>query len=96
MRLHNSNSYCVKALRLLFLTKTICYLDDILIPATFWENMLERLRLVLERLRLVKLISELTCEFGKKEVKFLGFIINADGLRPGLRKVEAIEEYPEA
>ena len=68
----------------LFLTKAICYLDDTLIPVTSWEDMLERLRLVLKCLRLAKPTLKLTkCEFGKKEIQFLGLIINADGLRAG-------------
>lgn len=80
----------------LFLTKAVCYLDDILIPAYSWDDMLERLKLVFERLRLAKLTLKLTkCEFGKKEVQFLGFVINANGLKPGPRKIKAIEEYPE-
>ena len=39
----------------LFLTKNFCYLDSILIAVTSWEDILERLKLDLERLRLAKL-----------------------------------------
>lgn len=45
--------------------------------------MLEGLILVLECLQSVKLTLKLAkCEFGKKEVGFLGFVINANGLKP--------------
>jgi transposase InsO family protein len=77
-------------------TKALCYLDDVLIPAKSFEEMIERLREVFECLRKANLTLKLPkCEFGKREVNFLGFVINAEGLKPGLRKVKAIEEFPE-
>lgn len=77
-------------------TKALCYLDDILIPAKSWEDMLLILREVLERLRTAHLTLKLSkCEFGKTEVEFLGFIINENGIKPGTRKIRAIQEFPE-
>ncbi|UYV75307.1 hypothetical protein LAZ67_12003426 [Cordylochernes scorpioides] len=73
-----------------------CYLDDVIIPAKDWREMIERLREVLERIRSAKLILKPSkCEFGRREVEFLGYVISTGGLKPGPRKIKAIEEFPE-
>ncbi|UYV84191.1 hypothetical protein LAZ67_X001482, partial [Cordylochernes scorpioides] len=53
--------------------KAFCYLDDVIIPAKDWREMIERLREVLERIRSAKLtLKPSKCEFGRREVEFLG------------------------
>ncbi|GBM21952.1 Retrovirus-related Pol polyprotein from transposon 17.6 [Araneus ventricosus] len=72
----------------------LCYLDDILIPAKTWEEMIEKLIEVFERLRSANLTLKLPkCKFGKQEVEYLGFIINKNGIKQGSRKVEAISKF---
>ncbi|UYV66538.1 hypothetical protein LAZ67_4002004, partial [Cordylochernes scorpioides] len=76
--------------------KAFCYLDDVIIPAKDWREMIERLREVLERIRSAKLtLKPSKCEFGKREVELLGHVISTGGLKPGPRKIKAIEEFPE-
>ncbi|UYV73949.1 hypothetical protein LAZ67_11001566 [Cordylochernes scorpioides] len=59
-------------------------------------KMIERLREVLERIRSAKLtLKPSKCEFGRREVEFLGYVISTGGLKPGPRKIKAIEEFPE-
>ncbi|XP_023313143.1 uncharacterized protein LOC111693176 [Anoplophora glabripennis] len=73
----------------------IFFLDDILIPARDWTELMLRLRQVLMRIRDAKLTIKLSkCEFGKREVEYLGFRINAHGIQPGARKQHAIESFP--
>ncbi len=83
------------ALGPLYNKDVLCYLDDILIPAKTWEEMIKKLTEVFESLRSSNLTLKLPkCEFGKQEVEYLGFIINKDGIMPGSRKVEAISKFP--
>lgn len=74
---------------------TMWYLDDIFVPATSFEDMLNRLRRVLEVLKEAKLTLKLSkCHFGYSEVAYLGFMLSADGIRPGEQKVQAVEQFP--
>ncbi|GBM41059.1 Retrovirus-related Pol polyprotein from transposon 17.6 [Araneus ventricosus] len=74
----------------------LCYLSDILIPALTWEEMIEILIEVFERLRSANFTLKLPkCKFGKQEVEYLGFIINKNGIKPGSRKLEAISKFPQ-
>ncbi|UYV65525.1 hypothetical protein LAZ67_3004592 [Cordylochernes scorpioides] len=51
---------------------------------------------VLEKIRSAKLtLKPSKCEFGRREIEFLGYVISTGGLKPGPRKIEAIEEFPE-
>jgi len=72
----------------------LIYMDDILIPARSFEEGLERLDEVL------KIVSEngLTlniskCSFFRKEIDFLGFEINGGEIRPGARKIAAVQNF---
>ncbi|CAJ0607486.1 unnamed protein product [Cylicocyclus nassatus] len=35
------------------------------------------------------------CEFAKEEIKFLGFILSKEGIRPNPEKTRAIDQYPQ-
>ena len=72
------------------------YLDDILITGVN-ERMEDDhdLRKVLERLGTSGIRhNEKKCQFKKKEVQYLGYIINKNGLRPIESKVESIRDEP--
>jgi len=69
----------------------LCYLDDIVIYARTPEKLLERLRIVLDRLREVGLkVKPSKCELFKKEIKFLGHMVSANGIDPLPEKLETI------
>ncbi|KAK9674807.1 RNase H-like domain found in reverse transcriptase [Popillia japonica] len=73
----------------------MCYLDDLLIPAKTWSEMLKRIELVLNALRDAKLTLKLNkCKFASTEVDYLGFIVTRDGIKPSARKTVAIRDFP--
>lgn len=72
-----------------------CYLDDVLILARDWNDMMSRLGMVLQALLEARLTLKLEkCEFGRQKVEYLGFIVSEQGINPGMRKVAAIWEFP--
>jgi len=73
----------------------LCYLDDIVIYARTPEELLERLRAVLDRLREFGLKAKPSkCELFRTEIKFLGHLVSADGINPMPDKLEAIRDWP--
>lgn len=72
----------------------IWYLDDILVPAKDFRDMLNRLILVFEALREAHLTLNLSkCIFGQSCVNYLGFRLSGEGLQPSIHKLRAIEEF---
>ena len=74
----------------------IAYVDDILIfTRGSREQHTKDVQAVLERLSTVdfKTAPE-KCEFYKKEIEFLGFIISTTGIKMDPKKVQSIEEWP--
>ena len=71
------------------------YIDDLLIASSSPEEHLQHLRLVLERLDehgiLINLPKSL---FGVSELDFLGYHLDATGIRPLQEKVEVVREFP--
>ena len=67
------------------------YLDDIIIIARTFSEHLNILGTVFDRLKDAGLIvSGDKCHFCKPELKYLGYIVDAKGLRPDPEKVQAI------
>lgn len=73
----------------------LVYMDDILIPAQTFEQGMSRLNEVLALLQKGGLTLKLSkCSFFMDNIDFLGFQINADGIKPGERKTEAVSKFP--
>jgi len=71
------------------------YFDDYFIPAKDWPEMRERLHHVLKTFTDAKLtLRPSKCKFAAKSIEFLGYVLSADGLRPGPTKLRAIREFP--
>ena len=71
------------------------HIDDILIPGSTLEEHDKRLHEVLRRLRKAKpTLNPAKCEFRKKQITFLGHIINSEGIRLDPGKTEAIRKLP--
>lgn len=71
------------------------YLDDMIISASEWNELLPKLRLIFNALRRVKLtLNPTKCAFGKSTINFLGFQISAGTVSPG-KKVDAILRFPQ-
>lgn len=81
--------------RLIEKNRILLYLDDILIATETLEEHLEILR---ELFRIAKrhyLKFRLgKCLFLYKEITYLGYLINEDGIRPSNKNVEAVLKYP--
>lgn len=73
----------------------IVFIDDILIYSKNKEDHDNHLRLVLQRLREKELYGKFKkCEFWLEQVSFLGHVINGDGIKVDLQKIEAVESWP--
>src|SRR2546429_6609778 len=83
-----------EALGNLIYTKAPVYLDDIIIHSETFEQHLEDIQEVFDRLRDARLMSkESKCEFCAAEIKFLGHIIGRDGRKVDPNKVEKVKNY---
>jgi hypothetical protein len=74
---------------------TSAYLNDILIYSDTMEEHLQHIRRVLERLTTAGLhLKPEKCEFHKTEVKYLGLIVGAEGIKMDPSKVETVKSWP--
>ena len=72
----------------------MAYLDDILIYSAMLKNQREHMWRVLEALSKVGLhLKPEKCHFHKTEVKYLGYIILAEGVRMDPEKIMAVLEW---
>lgn len=73
----------------------IAYLDDVIVYSKTAEEHLAHLKDILNRLRKAGLkLKSSKCDFFKREIHYLGHVINKDGIRPEEEKVKAIKELP--
>ena len=73
----------------------LAYLDDVIVfGVTAWQIM-DRLAVVLERLRMAKLkLKPSKCTFFERETLFLGHVVSGDGVRCDPAKIEAVKNWP--
>ena len=73
----------------------VIYLDDLIIFSDSYEQHIERLGLILTRLKEcgIKLSSEKCC-FIQRKVKFLGHVVGEDGIETDPENIEKIKNYP--
>lgn len=75
--------------------KSFAYLDDIIVVSSSFEEHVSLLLRVLDKLRYANLTVNLEkCKFFRSELKYLGYVVDARGLRTDPEKVEAILNYP--
>ena len=71
------------------------YLDDVLIYSKDPEEHAHHLKMVLETLQEAGLFAQLSkCEFGLRELQFLGHIVSADGIKMDPEKISAMTAWP--
>ena len=71
------------------------YIDDVIVYSRDAEEHLLHLRQVFERLDARDLrLHPQKCKFMCEELKFLGFIISKDGIKPDPKRTEAIRNFP--
>ena len=72
----------------------LLYLDDVVVFSSTFQQHLERLELVLDRLTSHGLQLKLSkCHFFQPEVKFLGHIISASGVSTDPDKISAVRDW---
>ncbi|VEN50974.1 unnamed protein product [Callosobruchus maculatus] len=76
-------------------TEALVYLDDILIPSETVEDNLTSLGNVLQALKNAGFSLNLKkCHFLQDKLEYLGREVSAEGIRPGIQKVEALTKSP--
>ena len=74
---------------------TMVYIDDIIVFSETLPEHFQKMRQVLSRFRENNLKVKLTkCQFVKSSIKFLGHIVDQNGLKPDPDKVKAVVDYP--
>ena len=77
------------------LNKTDVYIDDVVASAATWQEHLDQLRALFDRLSQANLTVNLDkCEFAQATVTFLGHVVGQGQVLPLKAKVEAIEKFP--
>lgn len=73
----------------------LVYLDDIIIVSQTFEEHLHTLSLVFDRLHAAGLVvSPDKCQYCRPQLRYLGYIVDGQGLHPDPEKVEAILTIP--
>ena len=73
----------------------VLYLDDIVIFSKTWEEHVQRLRQVFQRLREAGLkLKPKKCQLFRTQVGFLGHIIDGDGIHTDPDKIRTIQDWP--
>ncbi|KAL5532620.1 hypothetical protein ACEPAF_4394 [Sanghuangporus sanghuang] len=74
----------------------LIYLDDIIVYAETEQEHWDLLAEVLRRLREADFFCKPEkCYFGKKELDYLGFVVNQSGMQMDPYKVKAVQEWPD-
>ena len=85
-------SWCLRGMH----GKALAFQDDICIFASSFDQLLENLEEFFEVAELYNLqLSREKCRFFFTHIRYLGFIISADGISQDPTKLEAIVNYPE-
>jgi len=70
------------------------YLDDIIVLGSSFDEHLQNLKMVFQKLRQANLrINPDKCKFGRSELKYLGHVVSKNGIGTDPEKVRAIEEF---
>ena len=73
----------------------ICYIDDIIVYATDNPQPVDRIDHVLDKLRSNGLkFKPSKCVLFRKEIDFLGHLVNAQSIQPQPEKLQATQEWP--
>ena len=73
----------------------LVYLDDIILMSKTVDEHLERLQLILDRLRTAGLkLKPSKCNLLQKTIHFLGHVISENGITTDPAKIQAVEEWP--
>lgn len=75
--------------------KVFVYLDDIIIATDDFDEHLEMIKAVADRLRKVNLTINIEkSKFCVPKLQYLGYVLDADGIHTDAEKIKAIVDYP--
>lgn len=84
-----------EALRSLNWKCILIYVDDILVLSKSFEEHMQHLDMVFNKLREANLtLKPSKCQFAVKEVQYLGYIITTDGVKTDPGKTKAVNSFP--
>ena len=73
----------------------LAYLDDVIVFSTTFEEYLQRLATVLQRLQAANLkLKPAKCHFAQSKVEYLGHVISSNGIQADPKKTTALSDYP--
>jgi len=73
----------------------LVYIDDVIVFGDSFDEQLQRLDQVFERLAKAKLkLKPSKCSLCQRSVDFLGHVVSADGIAMQTAKISAITEWP--
>jgi len=73
----------------------LCYLDDIIIFGRTPQELLDRMRTILDKLREVGLkVKPSKCVLFKMEIQYLGDVVSAAGVNTMPDKIQALKDWP--
>lgn len=71
------------------------FFDDIVVHSENFEEHCKTIKKLFQRLKEANLVLQPDkCEFLKKEINYLGHIINEEGIKPDPKKIEAVKKMP--
>lgn len=75
--------------------KVFVFVDDVIIVSNNYEQHIALLRRVLDKLKMANLTINFTkSQFFRTQLKYLGYVVDSDGLHADPEKVESITNYP--
>lgn len=79
----------------LYLSSCLLYLDDIVVYSRTYEEHLEKLEGVFQRLKESGLkLKPTKCKLFQRSIKYLGHVISEDGVATDPDKIKAVEQWP--
>ena len=79
----------------LIYNKAPVYLDDVNVHSKTFEQHLQDLKEVFERIRKAGLKLRIDkCYFCEREIEFLGYVVGRDGIKTSKKIIEKVEQYP--
>lgn len=73
----------------------IPYLDDLLCTGSTSDEMFHKLKSIFDLLKNANLTLNIKkCFFFQSEIDYLGFEISEEGLKPGSKKIQAVQDFP--
>lgn len=75
--------------------RVFVFIDDVIIVSNSFEQHMSLLNLVLQKLKMANLtINSKKSQFFRRQLKYLGYIVDSNGLQPDPEKVQSILNYP--